>query len=373
MNKYLIGEFICVLREEKGLSQDDLAEMLGIHRTSVSKWERGVTTPDQKYLLKLSEIFEVSINEILMGKRLDNYKDADNITLSIMQKSKKRKRIILFLVGLLIILIVTGLLIYYFATSFNSVKIYNMALEDNNEVHIYSSSFMETRDLMQISIGDVAFSDNRKVKGVTVYCKNCIRNGQKADITFIGRSTVGGDLNLPLTIYELKGTGLTAENSPEEIMDKLYIRVYDSLVKDHFVEYKLTYNLTYANNSFFPVRGQKTYGKTPKDDYYQIKSAEMLELKDKIISFFGDNEIKKFTYNGTTYIIEWDAKGFLLYDFDGDVNQWTFKYYDESISYHGLIGSCYWIKGKCTDKEENCLKHQDTYQKFWDIINYITK
>ena len=63
-----LGERIYGLRTAKNLSQDLLAEMLNVSRQSVSKWENNNTVPDLDKLLKLSEIFEVSLDELVKGE-----------------------------------------------------------------------------------------------------------------------------------------------------------------------------------------------------------------------------------------------------------------------------------------------------------------
>ena len=58
-------EKIYMLRTEKNLSQGDLAEMLDVSRQSVSKWETGASVPDLDKLIKMKEIFGVSIDELV--------------------------------------------------------------------------------------------------------------------------------------------------------------------------------------------------------------------------------------------------------------------------------------------------------------------
>lgn len=53
------------LRKEKGLSQEDLAEMLNVSRQSVSKWESGTTYPETDKLITISEIFGVTLDSLL--------------------------------------------------------------------------------------------------------------------------------------------------------------------------------------------------------------------------------------------------------------------------------------------------------------------
>lgn len=63
-----LKERIQNLRKEKGLSQDELAGLLGIARQSVSKWESGISQPDLNNIVRLSEIFEVSTDYLLKGE-----------------------------------------------------------------------------------------------------------------------------------------------------------------------------------------------------------------------------------------------------------------------------------------------------------------
>ncbi len=71
MNQEQIGKFIAEQRKIKGLTQEDLAERLGITKNAVSKWERGLCLMDMSLLKPLSEILEVSINEILAGEKIE--------------------------------------------------------------------------------------------------------------------------------------------------------------------------------------------------------------------------------------------------------------------------------------------------------------
>lgn len=56
------------LRTANHLSQEDLSEKLYISRQSISKWETGEATPDVDKLVQLAEIFEVSLNYLVLGK-----------------------------------------------------------------------------------------------------------------------------------------------------------------------------------------------------------------------------------------------------------------------------------------------------------------
>ena len=62
-----IGHNIQQRREDKGMSQQDLADYLGISRQSISKWENGSALPSFKNVLALSDLFVVSLDELVKG------------------------------------------------------------------------------------------------------------------------------------------------------------------------------------------------------------------------------------------------------------------------------------------------------------------
>ncbi len=70
MNQEKIGKFIAEQRKLNNLTQEELAEKLGITKNAVSKWERGLGLMDMSLLKPLSEILQVSINEILAGEKI---------------------------------------------------------------------------------------------------------------------------------------------------------------------------------------------------------------------------------------------------------------------------------------------------------------
>ena len=73
-----IGQFIAELRKEHGFTQEQLGDKIGVTNKTVSRWETGTYLPPADALLMISELFDVSINEILSGKKLsvEEYKEA---------------------------------------------------------------------------------------------------------------------------------------------------------------------------------------------------------------------------------------------------------------------------------------------------------
>ena len=69
MNQENIGKFIVKLRKEKKLTQEQLAERLGVHNRSVSRWENGNSMPDYAVLPMLANELGVSVAELVEGKK----------------------------------------------------------------------------------------------------------------------------------------------------------------------------------------------------------------------------------------------------------------------------------------------------------------
>jgi len=74
MNQEKIGKFIQERRKAKKLTQEDLAEKLGVNNRSVSRWENGKCMPDLSILKDLSKELNVSINDLLNGEFVDKEK-----------------------------------------------------------------------------------------------------------------------------------------------------------------------------------------------------------------------------------------------------------------------------------------------------------
>lgn len=110
MEKEKMGGFILLLRKEHGMTQKEMADVLGLTDKAISKWERGLSYPDISMLEPIAVLFEVSVMELLKGERIEpdtaiSMQDAqkmidESISLSddeITQKHKKNKGIILTL------------------------------------------------------------------------------------------------------------------------------------------------------------------------------------------------------------------------------------------------------------------------------------
>lgn len=116
MDQIKTGKFISALRKEKGLTQLQLADELGISDKTVSKWERGAGLPDVSLMLPLCGILEISVNELLTGEKLNasEYKEKaeENIMDLVAENRENKKKLILSIIcGVITIIAVCALII----------------------------------------------------------------------------------------------------------------------------------------------------------------------------------------------------------------------------------------------------------------------
>ena len=68
MKKQTFGTMIATMRKEKGMTQLELAEKMGVTDKAVSKWERDLSFPDINSIPKLADIFNVTVDELIQVK-----------------------------------------------------------------------------------------------------------------------------------------------------------------------------------------------------------------------------------------------------------------------------------------------------------------
>lgn len=98
MDQSKIGKFIATCRKEKGLTQAQLAEMVGVSDRAVSKWETGRSMPDSSIMLDVCAAIGINVNELLNGERIvmDDYKKRSEAVLVEMkqQEEESNKRML---------------------------------------------------------------------------------------------------------------------------------------------------------------------------------------------------------------------------------------------------------------------------------------
>lgn len=106
MDQQKIGQFLRECRKEKSITQEQLAEMLGVTNRSVSRWENGSNLPDLDILIEMADYYDVELRELLDGERKSEKmnKELEETVLKVAEysnedKMKLTKRMHLLFIG----------------------------------------------------------------------------------------------------------------------------------------------------------------------------------------------------------------------------------------------------------------------------------
>lgn len=204
MSQEKIGKFILELRKEKGMTQQALANVLGVSDKTISKWENGRGMPDLSLMKPLCSALDITINELLSGERIlsKDYQEKleENILNTINYtdiKLKKTKRIFKVVVGLILFIVVlfgtmcfidirrmqqnkpvlfsTWGFSYSPAIEIEEAKIYQAIKEylNNSENESNEKTFISMRVyLLEEKVKDKKFYVYAWVNGATYYLEN---------------------------------------------------------------------------------------------------------------------------------------------------------------------------------------------------------
>ena len=151
-----IGKNIVSLRKKSGLSQEELAEKVGVARQTISKWELGETSPDLKQAKELSKIFKVSLDELA-----DN--DIKEILVEKTTNTEKLAGIILKLIKFIVVfIIVVPIILVLLKITFKNInekqsgRLMNVSIECtlHDEKYSYEFVFYENTGKIKYAGGD---------------------------------------------------------------------------------------------------------------------------------------------------------------------------------------------------------------------------
>ncbi len=75
----MLGDNIKILRKQKGYSQETLAERLNVVRQTVSKWEKGLSVPDAEMLIRIADVFDVTVPTLLGARIIEKNADSNRM------------------------------------------------------------------------------------------------------------------------------------------------------------------------------------------------------------------------------------------------------------------------------------------------------
>lgn len=141
----MFGENLKTLRKQKGFSQEELATRLHVVRQTISKWEKNLSVPDADTLIRLAEILEVSVSELL-GAKIENENTASDVAEQLSRINEqlaiknRRSRRIWKIVAIILAAII---LINIFFAVFFSVPTLNEGIQSNQPEIIDQTQIIE--------------------------------------------------------------------------------------------------------------------------------------------------------------------------------------------------------------------------------------
>ena len=141
----MFGENLKTLRKQKGFSQEELATRLHVVRQTISNWEKNLSVPDADTLIRLAEILEVSVSELL-GAKIENENTASDVAEQLSRINEqlainnRRSRRIWKIVAIILAAII---LINIFIAVFFSVPTLNEGIQSNQPEIIDQTQIIE--------------------------------------------------------------------------------------------------------------------------------------------------------------------------------------------------------------------------------------
>lgn len=170
MNSEKFSKLILELRKEKNMTQQELANILHITDKAISKWERGISLPDVCLLESISNIFDISVAELIKGERIkeNSNTEINNIIVDTLKDSKRKinkKNIIIFSLGIFIIFI---LLVLFFINNYKNVMSYYIVGDSDNFVNSGVVTFSNQGNMIELNNFEMKDTIVDKIKTIRI-------------------------------------------------------------------------------------------------------------------------------------------------------------------------------------------------------------
>ena len=154
MNQDKTGKFIAKCRKDKNMTQEQLAEKMGVSINAVSKWERGLSFPDVSLYKKLCKELGINIEELINGEKDKSEEAKEKAIISTIKETKKikknSKKLLITISAVFLIIVVA--LIYY------NIKLKVDLVNDSDFLYDEVINFIRERILKRILILNIRIS-----------------------------------------------------------------------------------------------------------------------------------------------------------------------------------------------------------------------
>ena len=257
MNQEKIGNYIALKRKELNLTQDELAEKLGVTNRSISRWENGKTMPDVSLFKDICNILNITLEELLSGEEQDGNIETINY-LKYQKKVYKYRLIMIISIFLILIFSILYIIFKPYKLEFSdtldySKPIYNIddntklysKFENNYYIKNIKLELSEALEKNVITIeqikNDMVLSDALNDGGTTIYKSRDNKYYLISCNNYIGNKNyyiTGNEYDYSVCSYE-KEIGLNNICLRDKLDDKVS---YDKTIKlrDNYNAYLIT-------------------------------------------------------------------------------------------------------------------------------------
>ena len=346
MNIDKVGNFIKELRKSKNWSQETLAEKLYCDRTKINKLENGKRFPKIEELTLLSNLFNVSIEELIAGEKINsnNNKKIQSVFKEYLKsqntKLKKLKLITIFLSIILLVFISIFTTLYFFQ-NYKSIRVYRFNGNSEN-YSIADGLLIISKDKIYFRINEI----NKDVDTIDIYSE--INN--RKTLLYSGKPYI--------TLNDEYGyKAFISYDDFVKNKQKIYVVINNERIdlsfNEEFVNNKLYYFKTKEIGKEYTVNNNLSIPNKIKENFICVEDVCNLELENENLIF---NSGILSVIKGNIYY-SYDVGSKILY-YQNDSNSKL----DVSLSLKNNSFSC--ISGNCNLAEK-------VYKEFYN--NYLLK
>ena len=293
-----LGKILIDLREKKGYTQKDLADKLNVSDKAISRWETGMSIPHVDTLVRISKIFKINLQDLIVAAASTDESDDElvqDIIKEFTRRDENKSKMIRIILSLTIIIILILTISIIFTKTYNRFKVYNVYVE-SDEIVSKVGIYVETKIKDSLSINYLSIK-NYEVKNTDTvivdlyYLENNKENILQTYTSLDVISFVNYDSYIKI-------------DDLSNYMDNLFIRVKIIDNKNNEKEYtgKLQFVLDFSNNKiFYEENSLKSINNV------EITKLSSDEVKEKLISNgfekVNDDTLIKKLNNGNIYYI----------------------------------------------------------------------
>jgi transcriptional regulator with XRE-family HTH domain len=353
-----LGKIISELRNKRNYTQKELADKLNVSDKAVSRWETGMSIPHVDTLVRISKLFKISLQDLIIATESSN-EGSDELVQDIIKEFERRddqkSKLIAFILAIAFFAIVFLIISIIFINSYNRFKVYDVGIE-GDDIRAISGIYVETNVKDSLYIGVLDVKNYIKKESDTIIVELYYLDNNKKQLL----NTYSDLENIRFVNYD----SYIEIDDLSKYQDKLYVKVIIIDKDNNKREYvgKLDFTLNFSNNKIakkeknvetnaMTLSKEEITKRLTKNGFNEIDGALLKNDMNIRISYLLEANVVNINYDDKNYIYR--------YSYDFYNNLLKVKIYNnenvevENYMYDILndkVVNC--VTGKCNGYEE---------------------